>query len=164
MEWLDILILCGGSILILVGIIGCFLPVLPGPPLSYLALLLIQIHDPAPFSIDFMLLWLVITIIVTLLDYIIPMFGAKKLGGSTYGIVGSGIGLLLGLVIFPPFGIILGPPLGAWIGEMIKGKTGSEAVKAALGSFLGFVAGTFIKLISSLFMTYYFVDGIIEIL
>ena len=164
MEFLDIFWLILGIVLAIIGIIGCFLPVLPGPPFNYIALLCLQLSSGAPFETEFLVFWLIVTIIVTVLDYVIPVIGAKKLGGSTWGVVGSGLGLLAGLIFFPPFGLIIGPPLGAWIGEVLKGKTGPEAVKAALGSFLGFVAGTLIKLISSLVMTYYFARGLIEMI
>ena len=162
MEFLDIVLILGGVILLIVGFIGCFIPVLPGPPLTYIGLLLLQLSSNPPFSTEFMLFWLFITIVVTVLDYVIPILGTKKLGGSKWGIIGSGVGLVVGIFFFPPFGLIIGPALGAWIGELSTGKSGEVALKAALGSFLGFIAGTFIKLISSLIMSYYFVTGIID--
>ena len=164
MEILDILLILGGIILIIVGLIGCFIPIIPGPPLSFLALVLLQLSSNPPFSTDFLVWWLIITIIVTVLDYIIPVFGTKKLGGSKWGIIGSAVGLILGLIFFQVIGLIIGPALGAWIGETLAGKSGEAAVKAALGSFLGFIAGTFIKLISSLILSYYFVVGIIDLI
>ena len=164
MEFLDFLLIGGGAILVLVGLVGCFIPVLPGPPFNYLSLVLLQFSSNAPFDTDFMVLWLIITIGVTILDYVVPVIGAKKLGGTRWGVFGTAVGLVLGLLFFPPFGLIFGPIIGAWLGELIAGKTGNEAMKAALGSFLGFIAGTFIKLISSLIMTYYFVVGIIDII
>ena len=164
MEVVDIVIIAGGIILSLVGIIGCFIPVVPGPPFNYVALILLQLGSNSPFSTDFLILWLIITIVVTVLDYVVPIIGARKLGGSKWGVLGSGLGLLLGLFFFPPFGLILGPIVGAYVGEVLTGKSGKIAMKAAFGSFLGFIAGTFIKLISSLIMSYYFVVGIIDMI
>ena len=137
--------------------IGCFIPVLPGPPLNYLSLLILHFGTDKKFSETFLVTWALIAIGVTVLDYIIPVYGTKKLGGSNYGIWGSAIGIVVGIFLFPPIGIIVGPFLGAWIGEIISGKSGSLALRAAFGSLLGFIAGTLIKLIVSLVMTYYFV-------
>lgn len=145
-----------GSILMLVGLIGCVIPILPGPPLSYIGLLLLQLTNDPPFAWKFLVIWLVITILVTLLDYVIPIFGTKKYGGSKQGIWGAMIGLVAGIFFFPPLGIIIGPVVGALIGELVSGKTTSNATRAALGSFLGFLVGTTIKLIASSLMTYYF--------
>ncbi|HEX9805191.1 MAG TPA: DUF456 domain-containing protein, partial [Candidatus Dojkabacteria bacterium] len=94
MDWL---IIACGVILILLGIAGCFLPVLPGPPLSYLAVLLLQLKSDPPFSTTFLITWGILAGAVTLLDYVIPVYGTKRFGGSRYGIMGSIIGLLLGI-------------------------------------------------------------------
>ena len=152
----DLIWIVLGSILMLVGLIGCVLPVLPGPPLSYIGLLLLQLMEEPPFAWKFLIIWLVITIIVTLLDYVIPVFGAKKYGGSKQGIWGAMIGLILGIFFFPPLGIVIGPVVGALVGELISGKTAGKATRAAVGSFVGFLVGTTIKLIASSVMTYYF--------
>lgn len=149
-----------GSILMLVGLIGCLLPILPGPPLSYLGLLCLQLIDPTPFSLRFMLIWLVITIVVTVLDYIVPAYGTKRYGGSKYGVWGTIIGLIAGIFFFPPFGIIIGPIVGALLGEYLAGKKSDQAMRAAFGSFIGFLLGTFIKLVASSFMTFYFVRAL----
>lgn len=144
-----------GSIFIIVGFIGCFLPILPGPPLSYVGLLLLQLLDNQPFDTKFMMLWAGITAIVTVLDYVIPIYGTKKFGGSKRGVWGATIGLILGL-FFPPIGIIVGPLLGAFVGELSAGKNSADAIRSAFGSFVGFLAGTVIKLLASGFMAYYF--------
>jgi hypothetical protein len=145
-----------GSILMLVGLIGCVIPVLPGPPLSYIGLLLLQLTDSPPFTWKFLVIWLVITIIVTLLDYVIPVFGAKKYGGSKQGIWGAIIGLIAGIFFFPPIGIIVGPVIGALVGELVSGKTAGKATRAAVASFIRFLVGTKIHLIASSVMTSYF--------
>lgn len=143
----------------LIGILGCFLPVLPGPPLSYVGLLLMQLQSEAPFTLNFMILWLVITIVVTGLDYVIPAYGTRRYGGSKWGVLGTFIGLVIGL-FFTPVGIIVGPLLGALVGEYIAGKDSKDAMRAAWGSFVGFLLGTLIKLTASLFMTGYYIANI----
>jgi uncharacterized protein len=154
MDWLLII---AGIILLLTGIVGCFLPVIPGPPLAWLALLLLQFTSKAPFTTDFLMLWAFITAAVTLLDYWLPVYGTKKLGGSVWGIRGATIGLLIGLFFFPPFGLIVGPFAGALLAELFAGKSSEMALKSALGSFVGFLAGTAMKLAVSVVMAWYFV-------
>lgn len=145
-----------GAILIILGIAGCVLPVLPGPPISYVGLLLLHFTDKYQFTNEFLLIWALVTIAVTLLDYYIPIWGAKKFGASKPGIWGSVIGMILGLLFFPPWGIILGPFAGAVVGELIVGKKSGEALKAGFGSFVGFLGGTLLKLIASGMMAWYF--------
>ncbi|MEW6052966.1 MAG: DUF456 domain-containing protein [Nitrospirota bacterium] len=129
---------------------------MPGPPLSYAGLLLLQFTSTHPFSTKFLLIFATLTILVTLLDFVIPVYGTKKLHGSKYGIWGSALGLVIGLVFFPFAGIIFGPLLGAFIGELITGKKIGKAVKSSFGSFLGFITGTAAKLFLSFVMAYYF--------
>ncbi|MCJ7466196.1 MAG: DUF456 domain-containing protein [Maribacter sp.] len=144
---MDLLLLFIGFILMLLGILGSFLPVLPGPPLSWLGLLLLYLTKSVPDN------WLLIGItgaialIVFALDYIIPAVGTKKFGGTKYGVIGTTLGLLVAL-FFPvlgPFGIIIWPFLGALVGELLNKADGKTATKAAFGSFLGFLTGTFLK-------------------
>ncbi len=144
--------------LMLVGIIGCFLPIVPGPPLAFVGLLVLELTDRVANDTNFYLLWAAITVAVTVLDYVVPIWGTKKFGGSKYGVWGSTIGLIVGL-FFAPLGIIVGPFVGALLGEFADGKQSGPALKAAFGSFLGFLAGTLLKLISALWMTYYWVTG-----
>jgi uncharacterized protein YqgC (DUF456 family) len=152
----DIVWVAIGSVLMLLGLIGCVLPVLPGPPLSFIGLCLLQFTGAPPFTWAFLFFWLAVTVAVTLLDYVIPALGAKKYGGSKQGVWGTMIGLIAGIFLFPPLGIVIGPILGALIGEMIAGKTAVKASKAAFGSFVGFVVGATIKMIASAVMTYHF--------
>ncbi len=146
-----------GVILMLIAISGCVIPGLPGPPLGYLAILLQELRDPAPFSLKFMLIWLLITGVVVVLDYLIPGAGVKKLGGSRYGIAGAIIGVVIGLVFFPPAGVVIGPLAGALTGELIAGRKMHVAFKAALGSVAGILAGVILKLITVFMMIWYFI-------
>jgi uncharacterized protein len=145
-----------GVVIMLVGLAGCILPFLPGPPLCFIALLLQQLKEEPPFTSKFLWIWAAITIIITVLDYVIPLYGTKRFGGTRYGIWGCTIGLVAGLWL-GPVGIVIGPFLGAFIGEMIANSNSNQAFKAALGSFVGFLFGTLLKLIVCFVMGYYFV-------
>ena len=153
---MDTLLIISGIILIIAGIAGCALPVLPGPPLSYAGLLLLHFTGKFEFTGRFLLIWALITVAVTLVDYLIPVWGARKFGASRPGVWGSIIGLLVGMIFFPPFGIIAGPFLGAVAGELLSGKNTSQAFKAGFGSFIGFLAGVMLKLTTSGLMTWHF--------
>lgn len=158
---MDYVLIVLGILLLISGILGCVLPVLPGPPLSYLGLLVLHFTERYQFSQRFLILWAVITVVVYALDYIIPVWGTKKFGGSKRGVWGSVIGLVIGLFFFPPFGIIIGPFLGAIIGELSSGKDSGTALKSGFGSFIGFLAGTLLKLITSGMMTWYYFKELI---
>ena len=158
---MDYFLIIVGILFALTGILGCFLPFLPGPPLNYIALLLLHFTSNHQFTTKFLVIWAIVTAIVVLIDYLIPVWGTKKFGGSKQGVWGSVIGLMVGLFVFPPFGIILFPFTGAVVGELIAGKDTGSALKAGFGSFVGFLAGTILKLIVSGMMTWYFFSKII---
>lgn len=158
MEWLWIII---GLLLTCAGIAGSVLPVLPGPPLNYLALVVVHFSGVHQFSYRFLTVWLVITFIVAILDYLIPIYGARLSGGGKKGIWGATIGLFFGLIFFPPFGMILWSFAGAVVGEMWDGKSMSFALKAGTGTFIGFIAGTMVKLVVSLIMAFYLIRAVI---
>ncbi len=155
---MDQLWLILGVILMLVGLAGCILPFLPGPPLCYLALLIQQLQSDPPYSTKFLLIWAGISAVVVALDYVVPVYGTKKFGGTRYGMWGSVIGLVAGLWL-GPFGLIAGPFIGAFVGELIGNARSEDALKAALGSFIGFVTGTLLKLIVCLVMGWYFIEA-----
>lgn len=142
---MDIILVIIGLILIIGGIIGSFLPVIPGPITSWLGLLCLYLTSVIPINYSLLGVTLIIALGIFILDYFIPAMGAKRFGGSKYGVIGTTIGLVVGLIFFPPFGIILGPFLGALIGEIIYGATSKTAVKAAFGSLLGLLTSVFIK-------------------
>lgn len=146
-----------GAILSVVGILGCIIPGLPGPPLNLLALFLLGWgQNWEPFGFNFMLTMVLVTAGVTVLDYIVPIYGARKFGASRAGIWGSVIGMIIGLIFFPPFGIFLGVFAGAVVGEIFVGKNSSAALKAGWGTFIGSMLGLLAKLVASGVMTFYF--------
>jgi uncharacterized protein YqgC (DUF456 family) len=157
----DILLTAGGAALMILGIVGCFLPVIPGPPLSFVGLLLLHFSGYAEFSFEFLLVMGAIAVIVTIMDYIVPVWGTKKFGGSKAGMWGAAIGLVLGLIFLPPLGIIIGPFAGAVIGEAITGKDAANSFKAGLGSLLGLMIGIGLKLAASIAMIYYFIKELV---
>ena len=115
---MDILLIIIGSICLLAGLIGCIVPMLPGPPIAYMALVLLHFTDKVQFTITQLLLWLLLVIVIQVLDYFIPMFGVKRFGGTSWGNWGCIIGTFTGLFLFPPWGVIIGPFAGAFIGEL----------------------------------------------
>ena len=150
-------------ILGIVGIIGSVAPALPGPPVSWVGMLVLYIWGSGangtgePMSTTFLLVWLGIVILVSVLDYSVPAWFTKVTGGSKYGSWGAILGLFLGL-IYPPVGMILGSLLGAFAGELLfAGKDAAASVKSAFGAFLGFLFGTGLKLICCGVMLFYIV-------
>lgn len=138
------------------GLIGCILPVLPGPPISWGALLLLYFFGNGEMSLRFLLIWLGITVVVTILDYIVPAQFTRLTGGSKAAGRGSLVGLFAGLIFFPPWGMIIGAFLGALAAEVLINRNAlADSIKPALGSFAGFFAGTFIKLVASGLMFWY---------
>jgi uncharacterized protein YqgC (DUF456 family) len=153
---MDIALLILGIILMIIGIIGCLVPVLPGPPLSYLGLLLLHASRFGDFTPTVLIALAAVTVVVTILDYIVPVWGTKKFGGSKYGMRGATVGLIIGIFLGPA-GIVIGPLLGAIVGELIFKDDIKYALKAGFGSLLGFLTGVGLKLAASFVMTYFFV-------
>ncbi len=157
---MDIILLVLSILLIIVGLLGCILPVIPGPPISFIGLLIVHFTKFASFGSTFLILMASLAILVTVLDYVVPIWGTKRLGGTKSGMWGATIGLVIGL-FFGPIGIIFGPLIGAIIGETIRGAKSQEAFRAGFGAFLGFLMGVGIKLAASIYMTYHFVKAVL---
>ena len=155
---MDIVLLILGALLIMLGIAGSFLPIIPGPLTSWLGLLSLQYTSKIEQDWRFLGWTLAIAIFIMILDYLIPIWGTKALGGTKAGSIGSTIGLIVGL-FFPPFGIILGPFVGALAGELSKNSNRKVALKAAFGSFLGFLSGVALKFIVSFIYLLLFVSA-----
>jgi len=160
MDILEILaIICG-----VIGIIGSVMPGLPGPPISWVGLLLLYFAGQRgacdPVTIRFLLIWLIITTIVTILDFIVPGWFAKVTGGHKAASVGAIVGLFVGM--FSPIGVIIGALGGAFIGEFFWEEKGVwESFKASIGAFMGFICGTGIKLAAAGVMMFYILKFIL---
>jgi uncharacterized protein YqgC (DUF456 family) len=165
-ENMDYLFVVLGTLCILVGIAGSILPGLPGPPLGFLGLLLMHWTRFADYPASTLAVLGILVVVTVILDYVVPIWGTKKFGGTRAGVRGSTIGLIVGVILLPMLGIVLGPfgligilggPfIGAWIGERSSGQSSDKALRSALGSFLGFVAGTMMKLAVCFILAFYF--------
>jgi len=145
---IDILLVVTGGAALILGLAGCLLPILPGPPLALAGLLLAYFSSFCTISAETLIYSTIAVTIVTVIDFILPLWLTKKTGGTKYGVWGATAGLIAGLFL-GPFGVVIGPLAGAFIGEMIHDrKDPDKAVKAAAGSFLGFLAGTGMKLVT----------------
>lgn len=144
---MDILISILAILAGIIGIAGSILPGLPGTPVSWIGLLILYIWGPEDMQLKTLIIWGVVVAIVSIVDYVVPMWFTKVTGGSKYAERGAIAGLILG-IIFTPIGMILGSFLGALISEWYYSRKGfGQALKAAIGSFLGFITGTGLKTI-----------------
>lgn len=143
---MDLLLLTLGFICMIVGIFGSFLPVLPGLSSCWVGLLLLYLTTAIKINYWVLGITFVIMIVITILDYVIPAQGTKRFGGSSYGVWGTNIGLIIGIIAPIPFGVIIGPFVGALAGELLfDTKDHRRALKAATGSLLGFLASGFVN-------------------
>jgi len=148
---------------VLLGMVGSFLPVLPGTPVSWIGLLLLHLTEAVPMNYTFLGVTLFVALLIFVMDYIIPAMGTKRFGGSRAGAIGTTIGLIVGIFAPIPFGILIGPFVGALIGELVFNKSETNvAIKAAFGSFLGFLASTFMKFIVTAAFFFLFVFEVME--
>jgi len=159
---MDIFLTILAAFFIILGVIGSFLPVLPGPLTSWIGLLIFHLTDVVPMNWIFLIITLIVAITIWILDYIIPAMGTKRFGGSRAGMIGTSLGLIIGLLSPIPGGIIIGPFIGALVGELLNKSEFDKALKAAFGSFLGFLASTFIKFIIALVFLGLFIVKVVE--
>lgn len=155
----DVLLIIFGLLCLLVGLAGCILPALPGPPLAYGGMLLLHLTERVQFSPKQLIIWLALVVIVQILDYVVPLLGAKYSGGSKWGERGCLAGTLVGL-FFMPWGIILGPFLGAFIGELLGGREAKDALRSGLGSLAGFLLGTVVKCALCGYLLWKFIEAV----
>ncbi len=147
-------------ILGIAGLIGCIVPVAPGPLISFSGLVVLHFTSYADYSFTFFMIMFIAAAVVSVLDYVFPVWGTKKFGGTKRGIWGASIGLLFG-IFFPPIGIIIGPFAGALIGEITGGMKFDEALLPSLGSLIGVAAGIVSKMIVSGLIFYYIASDVI---
>jgi len=158
---LDTVLIVIGFLFQVVGLAGCVLPWLAGPPFNFLGLILLCLAKGwDTFSPAFLIVMGALTLLTTVLDYVLPMAGAKKYGSTKRGFWGAFFGMVIGVVLFPPFGMIIGAFLGAVAGEISAGKKNAEAMKAGWGVFLGVITALILKLLVSGIMTFFFVKAI----
>ena len=147
---MDYFLLILGFFFVVLGIFGSVLPALPGPPISWVGILLLYFCSGMTFNYWVLGITLGIAIAIAVLDFVIPAKGTRYFGGSKYGIWGTNIGIVVGIFTPIPFGFLIGPFVGAFLGELLyNSQDKGRAIKAATGSFLGFLAGTFMKIVVS---------------
>lgn len=146
------------SILMLLGLAGSILPILPGPPLSFIGLFLLALlkHFSPPLTPTLVIILAIVTILVIVMDYVIPLLGAKKYGASKWGVWGSVLGMAIG-IFWSPFAMLLGAFIGAVVVEWLVGKTKGEALRAGWGVVMGTLFATILRLGVAGMMTCYFV-------
>jgi len=163
---MNIVLVVFAFLFLLAGLLGSVIPVIPGPPLSFLGLLLLQWSGYGEFNSAFLTVWAVITAAVTIMDNLLPAWLTKRFGGSRKAVIGSVLGLILGMVFFAPYGIVVGPFLGALAGELLNNKNTNnnagfdKALKVAFGAFLAFIVGTGAKLFIGISLLYYAVKAV----
>ena len=149
---MEIFLLVLAGLCMLIGIVGCIVPGLPGVPVAYAGLWIAQATERIDFTWQMLLIWGIVTVVVSVLDYVVPAWGTKHYGGTKWGIWGSTIGVFVGL-FFGAVGVIVCPLIGAILGELMNGKEMKEALRAGWGSFIGLLCGTILKLICCGLMT-----------
>jgi uncharacterized protein YqgC (DUF456 family) len=156
---LEMIVIVLGAILILLGLAGSILPFLPGPPLSFIGLLLLALvnHFSPPLTSTLIILMGLLTIAVVGVDYIIPIWGAKRYGASKWGLWGSVVGMVIG-IFFSPLGMLLGGLMGAVMAEWLIHRETGHALRAGWGVIIGTLLGAILKLVVSAVMAYYFIQ------
>ncbi len=158
---LTIILIISSFVLVLLGLLGIFLPILPSVTIAWLGFLLFAYATAfTSITLKLVLIFLGLTVLVMILDVIAPMIGAKKYRASKYGIAGSFLGLLLGIMFLGPVGILLGPFAGAFFGEYLSGRKSEEAIQSAKGTLIGFLAGSLVKLALILVMLGFLISAL----
>ena len=160
---MDLLIIVLASLFILLGIIGSFIPIIPGPLTSWSGLLILSFSSSITISPFFLVLSFIIALFIFIIDNIISILGAKKFGGGKGSVIGSSIGLILGIIFLGPFGLLFGPFTGAFLGELYMNQDNKKgALKTAIGALLGFITGVSLKFMISLAFCFYFLKSLWE--
>ena len=152
-----------GLILMILGLIGCFIPIIPSPITSWFGFLILYISSNNMISFKFLILTLLISILFFLGDFFLPLITAEKFGSSKNGIVGTGVGLFLGFFILGPIGTILGACIGAIIGELMSNKRSEKILGSVVGAILGVLSGIILKLVVSLVFLFIYLEKFIRI-
>ena len=152
-----------GLILMILGLIGCFTPIIPSPITSWFGFLILDFSSNMIISFKFLSFTLIISILLFVGDFFLPLFTAKKFGSSKKGIFGTGIGLFLGFFILGPIGMILGACIGAFAGELINNRRSDKILNAIIGSIVGVLSGIILKFVVSLVFLFIYLEKIIKI-
>ena len=145
---MDLLLIIISTVLIILGIIGSFMPILPGPLTSWLGLFILNLISSVEIDNTLLIITFIIATTIFILDSLIPIYGSKYFGATKYGIIGASIGLVIGIIAPIPFGILIGPILGALIGELLFNNDLKKSIKSSIGVLIGFVASSFIKFVT----------------
>ena len=153
----DVALMVVGAVCLLVGFVGCVVPVLPGVACAYAALWTLY---PTPYALsgEKLIVGGIVAVVAIVLDYVVPALGAKKFNCSRWGVFGCFAGTIVG-IFFAPLGLILGPFLGAVAGELVAGKEASAALRGGFGALLGFIAGVLLKFVVCALFTWWFVQA-----
>ena len=147
---MDLLLIIISTVLIILGIIGSFMPILPGPLTSWLGLFILNLISSVEIDNTLLIITFIIATTIFILDSLIPIYGSKYFGATKYGIIGASIGLVIGIIAPIPFGILIGPILGALIGELLFNNDLKKSIKSSIGVLIGFLASSFIKFVTSI--------------
>lgn len=162
MPYINEIMLGFGAMFIIAGLIGCIVPFLIGPPLSYAGILLLHFSKYGEFSTTFLIIAGTLALVASIMDNILPVIGIQKTGGTKRAVTGAMIGLIAGIFILPPLGIIILPFFGALIAELTAGRKVLEALKTSMGSFIGLLFGIILKLAVSGSLLYYFAKEVLK--
>ena len=159
---MTILIIVFSIILLILGVIGSILPIVPGPPFSFVGLLLLHLFTPFVMQEDYLFLFGISAALITFLDYWLQVYSVKIFGGGKASTIGVIIGILVGVFIFPPVGVLVGPFLGAYIGAIVESDFDLvKSFKIAFGSLIGFLGGTILKFVYSILVIWQYLDFLI---
>ncbi|MEE2616309.1 MAG: DUF456 domain-containing protein [Bacteroidota bacterium] len=147
---MDLLLIIISAVLIILGIIGSFMPIVPGPLTSWFGLFIVNLISSVETDNTLLIITFIIAATIFILDSLIPIYGSKYFGATKYGIIGASIGLVIGIITPIPFGILIGPILGALIGELLFNNDLRKSIKSSIGVLIGFVASSLIKFVISI--------------
>jgi len=155
---MDILFIVIAVILLCLGVTGSLIPGIPGPPFAYASILILHLFTDYNSSKEFLIIWGIVVVVVSFADNWMQLYGVKKFGGSKKALIGSILGLFGGIVMPIPFGFVIGPLLGAFIGALLENENEiGKAAKIAVGSFIGLLTGTILKLGVSFYLVFIFI-------
>ncbi|MED5355081.1 MAG: DUF456 domain-containing protein [Bacteroidota bacterium] len=145
---MDLFLIIISSLLIILGMVGSFMPIIPGPLTSWFGLFIFNLIPTVEIDNTILVITFIISIIIFILDNLIPIYGSKYFGATKYGIIGASIGLVVGILSPIPFGILIGPIFGALIGELMFNNDLKKSIKSSIGVLIGFLASSLIKFVT----------------